>query len=103
MTNIIVTAYCACTVCCGSNASGLTAAGVKPVEGITIAAPRRIPLGTKLKLTVPGAFTNRVFIVQDRLAIRYDDRIDIFFSNHKVAKQFGKQKGSYERSTDRIQ
>lgn len=91
---VVVTAFCQCTICCGPNAIGLTASGVKPVEGITIAASRRYKLGTRVELTVPGAFTNRVFIIQDRLAKRYDSRVDVFINDHQRAKEFGKNKGT---------
>lgn len=83
---LVVTAYCACRICCGPNAHGITASGAKPVEGITIAASRSIPFGTVIAIEGIG---NRV--VQDRLARRYDNRIDIFMSSHKRALQFGKQ------------
>lgn len=86
LSNIVVTAYCACRLCCGNNAShGLTASGVKPTEGITVAASRKIPFGTKL------AIDGRTYTVQDRLAKRYDNRVDIYFASHKRALQFGKQ------------
>lgn len=98
MTNIIavaVTAFCCCDKCCGPDAIGLTASGRKPVEGITVAASRKIPLGTMINLTVPGSFTNRIFRVDDRLAKRYDDRVDIYMNDHKKALQWGLKKGSF--------
>lgn len=91
-TNIIATAFCLCKACC-SDADGLTASGTMPREGVTIAASRAIPLGTRVALTIPGAFTNRVFIVEDRLARRFDNRVDVFISSHRRAKVFGKQNG----------
>ena len=84
MTNLIITAYCACTICCGPNASGLAANGKKPIEGITCAAPRSIKLGTKIYIEGIG-----YRIVTDRLSKKYDSRIDIFFNDHNKAKQFG--------------
>ena len=83
---LIVTAYCACKLCCGPHAGGLTASGVKPVEGITCAASRSIPFGTRIYIEGVGYRT-----VQDRLAKRYDNRIDIFFKRHEDALRFGKQ------------
>jgi len=91
VTNLIATAYCACTVCCGPNASGLAANGKAPQQGITVAGPRRIPLGTEIRITSPGNFTNRTFKVTDRLAKRFDNRIDFFFKNHNDALKYGKQ------------
>lgn len=89
LTNIItatITAYCSCKLCCGSNAKNLTANGHKPIQGITIAASRQIPLGTKVYIVSNELHT---YIVQDRLAPRYDNRFDIYFSSHKAARQFG--------------
>jgi 3D (Asp-Asp-Asp) domain-containing protein len=81
-----VTAYCPCKKCCGPNAKGITASGKKAVEGITIAASRSIPFGTKIN--IPGL---GVRVVQDRLAKKYDDRIDVFFNDHEKALKFGKK------------
>lgn len=83
ITNLIVTGYCCCTICCGSHPSGLTASGKKPVEGITIAASRQYPFGTKV------AINGHAYLVQDRLAKRYDSRVDIYFNRHSDAKKFG--------------
>lgn len=83
---LIVTAYCACKLCCGPHAAGITASGVRPVQGTTIAASRSIPFGTRL--SVGG----QVFTVQDRLAKRYDSRVDIFMWSHAEAKAFGKRR-----------
>ena len=79
-----VTAYCPCRICCGPGATGVTASGVAPSKGITCAASRSIPFGTVL--SIQGVGTR---IVQDRLAARYDSRIDVFFSTHADAKRFG--------------
>lgn len=87
ITNLVVTAYCVCKICCGSHASGLTASGDLPREGITIAASRSIPFGTHVHIT---GFTND-FIVQDRLAKRYDSRVDIYMASHRDALRFGKR------------
>ena len=87
MTNLltmVITAYCSCSLCCGKNAKhGLTASGAKPKQGITIAAPRAIPIGSKVIIQ------GHTYTVQDRLAKKYDSRIDIYFSFHEEAKKFG--------------
>ncbi|OQB95239.1 MAG: hypothetical protein BWX84_00020 [Verrucomicrobia bacterium ADurb.Bin118] len=83
-TNLVITAYCACKLCCGPNACGLAANGKPPVEGVTCAGPRRVPLGTKIH--IEGIGTR---IVTDRLAKRFDNRIDIYFNDHAAAKKFG--------------
>ena len=81
----IVTAYCACKVCCGPTAKGINAAGKTPIEGKSIAVPRRYPLGTKI---IINGYT---YIADDHLAKRYDDRFDIYFQSHKEARKFGKR------------
>lgn len=92
---VILTAYCHCSKC--TPGKGITADGTRPTEGITVAASRSIPLGTRVNLTVPNLFTNRVFIVEDRLAKRFDNRVDIYFRSHKQALRFGKQYGTMEK------
>jgi len=86
-TNVItavVTAYCACTeICCPKSSKGICANNRPPVQGTTIAASRTIPLGSSV--IVAG----HTYIVQDRLAKRYDKRFDIYFSSHQAAKNFG--------------
>lgn len=82
-----VTAYCPCRKCCGRWSGGPTASGRMPVAGVTIAAPRRIPLGTRLHLEGLG-----VRRVDDRLAPRFDARIDVYFPTHAQALRFGKRR-----------
>lgn len=83
-----LTAYCSCKKCCGKwSLYGKTASGTVPKQGRTCAAPRSIPFGTKL--SIPGV---GVRIVEDRLAKKYDSRIDIYFSSHSAALNFGKRK-----------
>lgn len=79
----VCTAYCACTKCCGPHAAGITASGKTPVQGITIAASRSIPLGTRVEIN------RHVYIVEDRLAKKFDNRFDIYFSRHEDAKRYG--------------
>lgn len=94
MTNAIITAYCAtCTICCGPNPSGINAAGKAPIEGISIAGPRSVPLGTIVRVQIPGLMTNN-FKVDDRTARRYDGRWDVFIASHQRAKVFGRQRGT---------
>jgi peptidoglycan DL-endopeptidase CwlO len=91
MTNIhlvvTLTAYCSCAKCCG-RAGEKTASGYYPQVGITIAAPRNIPFGTKLY--IPELSLSRT--VYDRTALKYDGRWDLFVSSHKEARKFGKKK-----------
>ncbi len=71
-----VTAYCDGTV---------TAAGTRPRAGITIAGPRRIPLGTWVEI---GGHRYRV---EDRTHKRFDGRWDIYMTDRQEALKFGKQ------------
>ena len=89
MTNLIITAYCACQICCGSNAPrGITASGTIPTQNRTIATGRRdIPFGSRIVLF------GQTYIVEDRMARRYDTTkatyIDVYFRRHSDAKKFG--------------
>lgn len=82
-----VTFFCGCVLCC-SKQNKRTASGVKPVVGITIAAPRNIPFGTKVMVL------GQEYIVQDRLSRKYPRRWDIYVGSdkdaHKRAKELGK-------------
>lgn len=82
-----VTAYCPCQTCCGKWSGGPTASGRKPEAGVTCAAPRNIPFGTWLNIEGVG-----VRRVDDRLASKYDSRVDVFFDKHEDALRFGKRK-----------
>ena len=85
ITNLLTTAYCACTICCGPKADGITASGAKPVQGVTVAASRSIPFGTRIHIEGVGWRT-----VQDRMAKKYDKtRCDVYFDSHKKAREFG--------------
>jgi 3D (Asp-Asp-Asp) domain-containing protein len=81
-----VTAYCHCARCCGV-AGGPTASGARPVQGVTVAAPRWVPFGTLVEIEGVG-----IRIVQDRLARRYDHRFDVFTTSHREARRFGVRK-----------
>lgn len=49
-----------------------------------------LPLGTKIK--IPELFGNREFVVRDRTAKKYSDRVDIWMLEKKDALQFGKRR-----------
>ena len=90
----IITAYCACRVCCGPDAAGITANGKAPRQGVTVAASRRVPFGTVVWIRGVGRR-----VVQDRTAIRYDGRWDVYFDRHQDAVRFGKRKASIKKAT----
>lgn len=87
ISNAIITAYCACKLCCGvhSNSIQRTASGTSPVAGRTIAGPRSVQLGTRVSIG------GRTYIVEDRTARKFDGRWDIYFADHKSALKFGKK------------
>ena len=66
----------------------VTASGKPPRVG-TVAA-NFLPFGTKIR--IPEIFGDQVFVVEDRMHPRYQDRIDIWFPNSWQAKQFGIRK-----------
>lgn len=83
--NYVITAYCACVQCCGKT-DGITASGVKAVEGVTVATDKSIPFGTKIYIDGVGER-----IVQDRGGAIKGNRIDLYFSDHQSALNFGRQ------------
>jgi len=91
--NVVFSAYCACQICCGPDASGITAIGTAPKEGRTIAGPRSIPLGTSV--LVRFGEVKKVMRIEDRTARKWDGkRWDIYFKDHDVVRGFGLQKGT---------
>lgn len=84
----LVSAYCHCQACTGQwSRYGLTASGARPQQGLTIAAPRSLPFGTLVQ--VPGLGWRTV---QDRAALRYDSRFDVYFRKHSDAQKWGLRK-----------
>lgn len=79
------TAYCGCTKCCGKS-TGKTASGTMATQGRTVAMPSSYKFGTKIEIQGMGSY-----IVEDRGGAIKDNRIDIFFSNHQSALNFGKR------------
>ena len=79
--------YCPCEICCGENASGITANGSRATAGYTLAAAKDIPFGTLVYIP----YFDRVFEVQDRGGAISGNRIDIFFNTHGEAIVFGRR------------
>lgn len=73
-----ITYYCNCPKCC-DKWSWTTASGATTVEGITVAADKSIPFGTKLLIN------NHVYTVQDRGGAIKGNHIDIYMSSHEKA------------------
>lgn len=81
----VITAYCSCVKCCGKS-NGITASGIKAVEGVTVAMNKSIPFGTKVYIDGVGER-----IVQDRGGAINGNRIDLYFDSHQEALNFGRQ------------
>lgn len=92
MTNAIITAFCLCRACCGEDSSR-TASGRPPKLGVTVAAPRAVPFGTWVDITVPGLAPMRRR-VDDRTNRRWDGRWDVLVPTHREAREFGLQTGT---------
>lgn len=94
LTNVTITAYCACRLCCGPTAPNPTASGKWPRPNHTIAAPRHVPFNTKVLVTIPGLMTNAQYTAEDRLSRRFPHRWDIFMTSHAAARRFGIRTGT---------
>lgn len=86
-----LTAYCACSKCCGVWANGYTATGTWATEGRTIAVdPDVIPYGSRVTLIWPDG-TQHTYTVEDCGSGIQGNRIDVFFADHEAARYFGVQ------------
>jgi 3D (Asp-Asp-Asp) domain-containing protein len=85
-----VTAYCSCSECCGRGARGLTASGKAVRSGMIAADWGVLPRGTRVRLS---AFPGHTFVVEDTGSAIVDNRIDIWFPSHLLARQFGLRRG----------
>lgn len=63
----------------------ITASGTRVRDGIV--AANFVPLYTRIK--IPELFGEKVFIVEDRMNRRYQDRVDIWFADRESARKFG--------------
>jgi 3D (Asp-Asp-Asp) domain-containing protein len=79
------TAYCGCAKCCGKS-TGKTASGTTATAGRTVAMSSSYSFGTKIEIQGIGTY-----IVEDRGGAIKGNRIDIFFSNHQKALDFGRK------------
>ncbi len=78
--NFMLTAYCPCSLCCGSHASGKTASGTVATEGVTVAMAG-LEFGTRIMID------GHIYTVEDR-GTAYG-HVDIFFASHASALSFG--------------
>ena len=81
-----LTAYCNCSKCCGKWAGGKTASGTTPTAGRTIAVDTSvIPFGTKVVIN------GNTYIAEDTGSAIKGNKIDVYFSSHQSALNFGRQ------------
>ena len=80
----VLTGYCPCAICCGKT-NGITACGTLATANHTIAADSRFSFGTKM--VINGV----IYTVEDRGGAIKGNRIDIFFTTHQDALNFGRQ------------
>lgn len=78
------TAYCPCSICCGSYANGYTANGMKAGYGVAAVDTRVIPLGTKLYVEGYG-----YCIAADTGGAIKGNRIDLCYGSHSAALNSG--------------
>lgn len=89
-----LTAYCACSRCCGSYADGYTATGTLATEDRTIAVdPSVVPYGSKVLLIWPDG-TQHEYIAEDCGSGVNGQHIDVFFESHEAARVFGVQQAA---------
>jgi 3D (Asp-Asp-Asp) domain-containing protein len=82
-TTFRVSAYCACTKCCGKS-DGITASGTKATQGRTIAVdPRYYPYGTKIIIN------GKTYVAEDCGGAIKGNRIDMYFDSHQEALEWG--------------
>ena len=87
-----ITAYCGCTQC--TSGLGITASGVTPTEGWTVAC-NSLPFGTQISIN------GNTYEVQD--TGNMDDRtIDIYMNSHEDAVAFGMQTADVYLISDNI-
>lgn len=89
---MVVTAYCACTKCCGPAAQGLTASG-KPVthDGGRFVAADTAVLPFNTRLSIPGYYGGTPVRVLDRGGAIKGNRLDVFFPSHETALDWGRR------------
>lgn len=83
--NFKISAYCHCSVCCGKS-DGITATGTKATANRTIAVdPNVIPLGSQVIID------GKTYVAEDTGGAIKGNRIDLYFSTHQEALNWGIQ------------
>ncbi|MDD2658033.1 MAG: hypothetical protein PHD04_05335 [Candidatus Pacebacteria bacterium] len=76
-----------------TDSTPLISASGKTVHDGMVAA-NFLPFGTKIK--IPSLFGDKIFTVGDRMNKRFQNRIDVWFSNTEAAIKFGFKKAFIE-------
>lgn len=84
--NVVLTAYSS-TPDQTDDTPFITASNTRVRDGIV--AANFLAFGTKVK--IPSLFGDKVFTVEDRMAKKNNDKMDIWFSERYLAKNFGIQ------------
>ncbi len=84
--DVDVTHYCACTKCCGEDATGITASGKAVATGM-VAMSSQYPFGTQIMIN------GTMYTVEDRGGSGIENdihRVDIYIPDHNQALQLGR-------------
>lgn len=84
MISVILTAYSS-TFDQTDDTPFTTASNTRTRDGVI--AANFLAFGTKVK--IPSVFGDKVFTVEDRMAKKHDDKIDVWFPERYMAKNFG--------------
>ncbi len=91
-----VSAYCTCEICCGRwHKDGFNCEGVRrtasgePDRGFLVAAPSMYPFGTMM--SIEGYAGGRLVPVLDRGGAIKGNKLDLLFSSHQEALEWGRR------------
>ncbi|MGL5765700.1 MAG: hypothetical protein ACRCX8_08670 [Sarcina sp.] len=97
--DVEVSFYCSCEICCNEYATlnpGITASGTKAKFG-TIAAPKELKFGTRMKIR---SFGDKIFNVEDRggyiKKVNGVYRLDVYVNSHAEAMRRGRYRDKAE-------
>ena len=89
-----ITHYCACSICCGQYADGITATGTAATEGRTIAVdPSVIPYGSRVAIFYDDG-SIRYYTAEDSGSGITGKTVDVFIADHSRALELGVNSGS---------
>ncbi len=85
-------AYCACKICCGPYARGITSTGTQVKVGSVAVDPRVIPYGTRMFIVSnDGSVVYGYAVAEDCGGAIKSDRIDLYHNTHGEALIFGRK------------